>query len=209
MRTLYFCPVVSSFFFLFPGLISAVADWMSTILWHITCPSANLECRSEMCCTRLAEIQDAKNDAKNRHLRAIAQICRDVFSQLRHELTIGKKMLNSNISSTCLHNTANFGPLAAEIVSVVWGTPANFNGFRVLPSLLQRRRSPEVNQTLHDVWPSPGWYTMYTFSGALAPWQNFVRCKIRFAVCPSPAFAYIGSITCYELYACVQKTGSV
>jgi len=27
---------------------------------------------------------------------------------------------------------ANYGPLAAEIGSVVWGTPANFNGFRVL-----------------------------------------------------------------------------
>ena len=30
----------------------------------------------------------------------------------------------------------NFGPLAAEIVSLVWGTPANFNGFRVLVALL-------------------------------------------------------------------------
>jgi len=28
----------------------------------------------------------------------------------------------------------NFGPLAAEIGPVVWGTPANFNGFRVLAS---------------------------------------------------------------------------
>jgi len=54
------------------------------------------------------------------------------------------------------HNMPNFGPLAAEIGSVVWGTPANFNGFRVLRSLLQRRRLPEANQTLHDVWPSPG-----------------------------------------------------
>ena len=26
----------------------------------------------------------------------------------------------------------NFIPLAAEILSLVWGTPANFNGFRVL-----------------------------------------------------------------------------
>ena len=26
----------------------------------------------------------------------------------------------------------NFGPLAAEIGLPVWGTPANFNGFRVL-----------------------------------------------------------------------------
>jgi len=30
----------------------------------------------------------------------------------------------------------NFGPLAAEIVSLVLGTPANFNGFRVLAALL-------------------------------------------------------------------------
>ena len=30
----------------------------------------------------------------------------------------------------------NFGPLAAEIVSSVWGTQANFNGFRVLTALL-------------------------------------------------------------------------
>ena len=25
-----------------------------------------------------------------------------------------------------------------------------------------------------------GWYIIYTFSGALAPWQNFARCKIHF-----------------------------
>jgi len=31
----------------------------------------------------------------------------------------------------------NFGPLAAEIDPVVWGTPANFNWFRVLAALLR------------------------------------------------------------------------
>jgi len=30
----------------------------------------------------------------------------------------------------------NFGPLAAEICPVVWGTPANFNGFLDLAALL-------------------------------------------------------------------------
>ena len=30
----------------------------------------------------------------------------------------------------------NFGPLAAEIVSLVWGTAANCNRFRVLTALL-------------------------------------------------------------------------
>jgi len=39
------------------------------------------------------------------------------------------------------------GPLAAEICWQVWGTPANFNRFHVLTSLLQQNRSPEANQT--------------------------------------------------------------
>jgi len=47
-----------------------------------------------------------------------------------------KKLLNSNISSTCPHNMVNFGPLTSEIRSGVWGTPANINGFRVLAALL-------------------------------------------------------------------------
>ena len=72
----------------------------------------------------------------------------------------------------------NFGPLTAEIRWRVWDTPANFNGFRVLPSLLQRRRSPEANQTLHDVWPSPGLlHYIYIFGGS-CPLMEF--CKIHF-----------------------------
>ena len=64
-----------------------------------------------------------------------------------------KNLLSSSNSSTCPHNMVNFGPLAAEICWRVWGTPANFNGFHVLVALLQRRRSAEASQTLHDVWP--------------------------------------------------------
>jgi len=45
-------------------------------------------------------------------------------------------LLSSNISSTCLHNMVNFGPLTAEIFSGVWGTPTNFNGFCILAALL-------------------------------------------------------------------------
>jgi len=43
-----------------------------------------------------------------------------------------KNLLNSNIPSTCPHNMVNFGPLTAEICWRVYGTSANFNGFRVL-----------------------------------------------------------------------------
>jgi len=38
--------------------------------------------------------------------------------------------------STCPHYVVNFSRLAAEIDPVVWGTPANLNGFRVLAALL-------------------------------------------------------------------------
>jgi len=42
----------------------------------------------------------------------------------------------------------NFGLLASEIVSIVWGIPANFNGFRVLAALLHGTPVVGVSQTL-------------------------------------------------------------
>ena len=42
----------------------------------------------------------------------------------------------------------NFGPLAAEIDPVVWGTPANFNGSRVLAALLHGTLVVSVSETL-------------------------------------------------------------
>jgi len=59
-----------------------------------------------------------------------------------------QNLLGSNISSTCPHNMVNFGPLAAEIISLVWGTPGNFNGFRVLAALLHGTLVVGVSQTL-------------------------------------------------------------
>jgi len=59
-----------------------------------------------------------------------------------------KNLLSSNISSRCPHNMVNFGLLVAEIDPVVWGTPANFNGFRVLAALLHGSQVVSVSQTL-------------------------------------------------------------
>jgi len=42
----------------------------------------------------------------------------------------------------------NFGPLAAEIISLVWGTHANFNGIRVLAALLHGTPVLGISQTL-------------------------------------------------------------
>jgi len=100
-----------------------------------------------MCCRRLAANTGRKKVAKNRHLGTIAQLCWAISLQLRHMSTIGKNLLSSNISSTCPNNMVNFGPLATEIVSLVWGTPANFNGFRVLAALLHGTLAVGVSQT--------------------------------------------------------------
>jgi len=50
--------------------------------------------------------------------------------------TIGKKLVKQQYLPTYSRNMANVGPLTAEISLPVWGTPANFNRFRVLAVLL-------------------------------------------------------------------------
>jgi len=129
-----------------------------------------------MCCTRSLEIQDAKMTQKSSsgHHRTTLSGWILKSSQLRHVSTIGKNLLNTNISSTCPHYNimANFGLLAAEIGSGVWGTLANFNGFRVLAALLHGTLVAGVSQTLqrwtegathirqggHHVWHWPTFY---------------------------------------------------
>jgi len=97
-------------------------------------PSANLECRSKMCCTRLAANAGPKNVVKNRHLGTIAQLRRAISSQLRHVWTIRKKLVKQQYHLHMSSQYGELGPLAAEIVLLVY--PGNFNGFRVLAALL-------------------------------------------------------------------------
>ena len=67
-----------------------------------------------------------------------------------------KNLLNSNTSSTCPDNMVNFGLLTAEICWRVWGTPANFKGFRVLAALLHSTVIVGISQTLrHWQWAPP------------------------------------------------------
>jgi len=108
-----------------------------------------------------------------------------------------KNVLDSSNFSTCPHNMVNFGPLTAEIHWQVLGTQANFNGFLVLASLMHRRHSVEVNQTLHNVWPSPAlvlYMYIYIF-GSSYSLSEFILTGAKFTLRPSLAFSYIGSVT--------------
>ena len=140
----FFFFLLLAFFFSSPILSRRRLD-----VCHTSSLTAYLRRRSETCCTRLAGNAGRKKVAKNRHLCTIAQLCRAISSQLRRVSTTGKNVKYSNMSHTlCPHNMVNFGPLAAEIGLPVWGTPANFNGFRVLAALLHGSQVVGVSKTL-------------------------------------------------------------
>jgi len=121
------------------------ADWMSTILRHVVCGlSANLECRSEMCCARLAGNAGPKKSPFGDHRTTLLGY---IFPTKACIDNRKKNLSNNNVSPTCPHNMANFSILAAEICCRVWGTPGDFNGFCVLAVLLQGTLVVGVSQT--------------------------------------------------------------
>ena len=154
MKRSHFCLVVSSFYLLsFPRLISAVADCMSAILQHMVWISANVRCRSETCCTRLAEIQDAKN----RHLGTIAQLCQAI--SFATEAYIDNRKKNIVKQQYLIHMFSQYEELWPtpgwdRLTSL--GHPCKFQRVSRLDFVTVATCSTEANQTLHDVWPSPG-----------------------------------------------------
>jgi len=87
-------------------------------------------------------------DPKICYLDTIAQLYRAVSSQLRHISTIGKKPVKQQCLPHMCSQYGQLGPLTAEIDLVVWGTPANFDGFRVLAAVLHGTLVVGVSQTL-------------------------------------------------------------
>ena len=146
MRTLYFYPVVSSsssnsfFFFSSPNLSGRIQSGCRPYFYTWCGVSANLRRRSETCCTQPAENTDRKSRQKSPSGHHRTNLSGYIFAT-KARIDNRKKLLSSNISSTCLHNMVNFGPLAVEIGLPVWGTQANFNGFRVLAAVTARQSS--------------------------------------------------------------------
>jgi len=87
------------------------------------------------------EMQDAKNRQKVAICHHRTTLSGYIFATEAYIDNRKKKLLSNNTSSTCPVNMVKFGPLAAEIYPVVWGTPANLNGFRILAALLHGSQS--------------------------------------------------------------------
>ena len=97
-----------------------------------------------MCCMRLAENTGRKKSPFWHHRTNLSGCVFAVEACVDNR----KKLLNIDTSSTCPHNMVNFGLLTAEICWRVWGTPANFNGIRVLAALLHGTLVVGVSRTL-------------------------------------------------------------
>jgi len=141
-----------------------------------------------MCCTLLAGNTGRKNDAKSRHLGTIAQPCRAVSLQLRHVSTIGKKLLKQQY---LLHMSPQYGELRPTngwdgFISL--GHPSKFQWVSHLAFVTAATSLSRGQPNCTMFGRLLGWYTMYTFSKALARWRNF-------AWRPTFAFSYIGSVT--------------
>jgi len=113
-----FCPVSIFLLLSFPHLISAAADWMSTILLHMVWPyckfrmkvwnvlhAARWKCRTQ---------KIAKNSPSGHHCTTLSsyifttEVCIDNW----------KNLLKSSMSFTCSYNMVNFGSSVGK-----FGTP--------------------------------------------------------------------------------------
>jgi len=130
---LWFLSFFPSFFFSSPNLSGRRLDVYQLPYFYQWCgPSVDLEYRSEMCCTRLAGKIGRKKSTFWHHRTTLS----GYIFWTKACIDNRKNMLNSSTSSTCSDNMVNVGLLTAKICWRVWGTPANFNGFRVLAALL-------------------------------------------------------------------------
>ena len=75
---------------------------------------------------------------------------------VRHISTIGKNLLNSNISSISPHNMVNFGALTADIGWRFYRHPSKFQRVSRLGFLTAAMSLTGGQLNLHDVGPSPG-----------------------------------------------------
>jgi len=108
--------------------------------------NAGLKCAARHAARCKCRTQKSRQKSPSEHHRTT--LSGYIFTTKARSDNRKTNLLSSNISSTCPHNMVNFGPLVADIVSSIWGTPGNFNGFRILASLLHGTLVVGVSQNL-------------------------------------------------------------
>ena len=114
-----------------------------------------------------------------------------------------KNLLSSNISCTYPHNMVTFGPLTAKIGSGVWGTSANFNGFRVLAALLHGTLVVGISQTCCVEQRAPPIFSRAVITLGIGPHSSFFI--FRFP-CDRLSYLYISFSVHIKDFTVVQYT---
>jgi len=163
MRTLHFCPVtpVVSSFYLSSFFLTYSQPSQIGYLPHFHTWSG---LRSEMCCTWLAENTGRKN-RQNGHLRTIAQLCRTMSLQLRHVSTIGKKNVKQQYLSHMSSQYGELRPTSGWDRFGCLGQPSKFASWLRYCSDGTERKPTKLCTMFGRLL---GWFTIHTFSGALA-----------------------------------------
>jgi len=106
-----------------------VAFDVALVRSHHVWNSANLERRSEMCCTRLTEkIQDTKITQKWQSAHHCTSLSGYILATKSY-IDNRKRLVKQQYLLKCPHNMVNFGPLMAEIRWRVWDTQQISTGF--------------------------------------------------------------------------------
>ena len=93
-------------------------------------------------------MQNAKKSPKSRHRRTIVQLCRAISSQLRHVLTIEKKLVKQQYLLQMSPQYDELRPTSGWDWSGSLRHPCKFHGFSVLAALLHGTLVVDVSQTL-------------------------------------------------------------
>jgi len=143
-----------------------------------------------------------------RHLRAHRTILWGCIFATKARIDDREKLVKQQYLPHMSHNMVNFGPLAAEIASLVWGTPANIQRVSRL-GFVSAATSLNGSQPnfAHDVWPSPGLVHYIYILRALARLRNFPRCNIHFASKSSALLYWQRYCTALDKWASAKLCG--
>jgi len=154
-----------------------------------------------MCFTRLAENTGCKKSPKIRHLRTITQLCRAIFSQIRHVSTVGKKLVKQQ---NLPHMSSQYGehrPTNSWDRFISLGTPANSTGFtswlQYCTNVAERRSTKLCMTFCHLIY-------IYVFGGS-CPLTEFRQ--VQNSLRTSVAFSGIWSITVLSQLALAKPCG--
>jgi len=166
----------------FPRLISAVADWIYTILRHMVWPykcEFRMKVWNVLHVHGLMKIQDAKWRKKSPSGHH-PTTCRAISSQLRHVSTI-KELVKQQYVFRMSPQYGELRPTSGWDRFGSLGHPSQFQRVSrlafVLAATSLNGRQPNFARCL--AISCAGTLFVYIFGGSF-PWQNFVRCKIHF-----------------------------